>query len=169
MLSAKRWGLATIVAISLVGLVLAQEAKKKAEQFRELFLDLDANHDGAIERDEVPASGRPAFERLLKRGDDNHNGKLEAEEYRGMLQDLRAFNEQAKKKAIERFKSMDKDGDGRISRDEFTGPKPRFDVLDRNGDGYLTQQELAGALGKAAAKTPPKRKADGAKKDPAGS
>jgi Ca2+-binding EF-hand superfamily protein len=156
-----------------VGLGLAQEAKKQAEQFRELFLELDANHDGAIERDEVPPSGRPAFERLLKRGDDNHNGKLEAEEYRAMLQDLRSFGEQAKKKAVERFKSMDKDGDGRISRDEFTGPKPRFDVLDRDGDGYLTQQELTTApgkaAGKAAAKAPPKKQAGGAKKDAAGS
>jgi Ca2+-binding EF-hand superfamily protein len=169
MLAVRRWGIASIIAISLVGLALSQEAKKQAEQFRELFLDLDANHDGAIERDEVPASGRSAFERILKRGDDNHNGKLEAEEYRDMLQDLRAFNEQAKKKAVERFKSMDKDGDGRISREEFTGPKPRFDVLDRNGDGYLTRQELTAALGKAAAKAAAKKNADGAKKDPAGS
>jgi|SRR5579875_1956797 len=168
MLSVTRWGLASIVAISLVGLALAQEAKKQAAQFRELFLELDANHDGAIERDEVPASGRPAFDRLLRRGDDNHNGKLEAEEYRAMLQDLRSFGEQAKKRAFERFKSMDKDGDGRISRGEFTGPRQRFDSLDRDGDGFLTQPELAAAPGKAAAKAPPK-KADGARKGASGS
>ncbi len=48
---------------------------------------------------------------------------------------------------------MDKDGDGKVSREEFTGPKPRFDLLDRNGDGFVTQQEfLAGAQAKAAAK-----------------
>jgi Ca2+-binding EF-hand superfamily protein len=162
----RRWGLASIVGISLVGLALSQEAKKQAEQFRELFLELDANHDNAIEPDEVPASGRPAFERLLKRGDDNHNGKLELEEYRGLLQDLRAFGEQAKKKAIARFKTMDKDADGRISREEFTGPKPRFDVLDRDGDGYLSPQELmAAAQGKAAGKAAAKKKAEGAKKE----
>ncbi len=165
MLPMKRQAVATIVGLSLVGFALAQEAKKQAEQFRELFLELDANHDGAIERDEVPESGRPAFERLLKRGDDNHNGKLEAEEYRSLLLDLRSFGEQAKKKAVERFKSMDKDGDGRVSRDEFTGPKPRFDVLDRNGDSYLTQQEMLAAQGKAAAKAPAKKKAERAKKE----
>jgi Ca2+-binding EF-hand superfamily protein len=153
MLNWKRWALTLVLAMSLVGFSLAQVAKKQAEPFRDLFLELDANHDNAIEGDEVPASARPSFERLLKRGDDNRNGKLEAEEYRAVLLDIRAFNEQAKKKAVERFKGMDKDGDGKVSREEFTGPKPRFDVLDRNGDGFLTQQELlAGAPAKAVAK-----------------
>ncbi len=58
---------------------------------------------------------------------------------------------------------MDKDNDGKVSRDEFTGPKPRFDLLDLNGDGQLTEQEFvtplaakalakkAGAAGKKAA------------------
>ena len=142
-------------------------AKKQAEALLELFQELDANRDGAIEREEVPASARPAFERLLKRGDDNRNGRLEAEEYKSVLLDLRTFNEQAKKKAVERFKSMDKDRDGKVSREEFTGPKPRFDLLDRNGDGFVTEQEFfAAAQGKAAAKAkaPAKKKAEGVKK-----
>jgi Ca2+-binding EF-hand superfamily protein len=160
----KRWLLALMIGLSLVGVALAQVAKKQAEVFRDLFLDLDANHDNAIERNEVPDSARPSFDRLLKRGDDNQNGKLELEEYRAILEDLRTFNEQTKKKAVERFKSMDKDGDGKVSREEFTGPKPRFDVLDRDGDGFLSQQELlAGAQGKAAGKVPAKKKAGAGK------
>jgi Ca2+-binding EF-hand superfamily protein len=161
----KRWTLAVVIGTSVVGAALAQVAKKQAEPYRELFLELDTNHDNAIERDEVPASARASFDRLLKRGDDNHNGKMEAEEYRSLLQDLRTFAEQNKKQALERFKSMDKDGDGKVSRDEFTGPKPRFDVLDRDGDGFLTQQEfVAPAQAKAAAKAPAKKKADRTKK-----
>jgi Ca2+-binding EF-hand superfamily protein len=164
MTTAKRWSIAMIVGLSMVGVTLSQVAKKQAEVFRDLFLELDANHDNAIERNEVPDSARPSFDRLLKRGDDNHNGKLELEEYRAILVDLRTFNEEAKKKAVERFKSMDKDGDGKVSRDEFTGPKPRFDVLDRDGDGFLSQQELlAGAQGKAAGKVPAKKKAGAGK------
>ena len=161
----KRWLLALVIGLSLVGVALAQVAKKQAEVFRDLFLELDANHDNAIERNEVPDSARPSFDRLLKRGDDNQNGKLELEEYRAVLVDLNTFNEQAKKKAVERFKAMDKDGDGKVSREEFTGPKPRFDVLDRDGDGFLSQQELlAGAQGKAAGKVPAKKKAGAGKK-----
>jgi Ca2+-binding EF-hand superfamily protein len=160
----KRWLIALAIGLSLVGVALAQVAKKQAEVFRDLFLELDANHDNAIERNEVPDTARPSFDRLLKRGDDNHNGKLELEEYRAILVDLRTFNEEAKKKAVERFKSMDKDGDGKVSREEFTGPKPRFDVLDRDGDGFLSQQELlAGAQGKAAGKVPAKKKAGAGK------
>ena len=134
--------LALLIGLSLVGAALAQVAKKQGAVFRELFLELDANRDKAIERTEVPESARTSFDRLLKRGDDNHNGKLEAEEYRALLVDLRTFAEQAKKQAVTRFKSMDKDGDGKVSRDEFTGPKPRFDVLDATATGCLTQQEF---------------------------
>jgi Ca2+-binding EF-hand superfamily protein len=157
-----RFAVATVIGTSLVGICLAQEAKKQAGALRDLFLDLDANRDGAIEREEVPESARPAFDRLLKRGDDNRNGKLEAAEYKAVLVELRTVKEQANQKAVERFKAMDKDGDGKVSREEFTGPKPRFDVLDRNGDGYVTEAEfLAAAPGKAAAKVkaPAKKKA----------
>jgi Ca2+-binding EF-hand superfamily protein len=163
--SLKRWAIAICFGTALVGFALAQVAKQQAAPFRELFLELDTNNDKAIEREEVPASARPAFERLLKSGDDNHNGKLEAEEYKAVLLDLREFNEQAKKKAVERFKSMDKDGDGKVAREEFTGPKERFDVLDRNGDGFVTQEEFfPNAQAKAAAKPQQKKKAANAKK-----
>jgi Ca2+-binding EF-hand superfamily protein len=161
----KRWLLALVVGLSLVGAALAQVAKKQAEVFRDLFAELDANRDNAIERDEVPESARSAFDRLLKRGDDNHNGKLESEEYRSLLVDLREIAEQTKKQAVARFTVMDKDGDGKVSRDEFTGPKPRFNVLDRDGDGFLSQQEMMGAVqGKAAGKIAAKKKLGAGKK-----
>jgi arylsulfatase A-like enzyme len=35
----------------------------------------------------------------------------------------------------------DRDGDGRVSRDEFRGPARAFDRNDRNRDGYLTEDE----------------------------
>lgn len=141
-----RCTLAFLCASSLVGLALAQAAKKQAAPYRELFQELDVNRDRAIERDEVPPSGRAAFDRLLKRGDDNHNGKLEAEEYRALLLDLREFGEQARQKAVDRFHAMDRDHNGKVSREEFTGPKPRFDVLDGNADGQVTEQEFLGAV-----------------------
>ncbi len=36
---------------------------------------------------------------------------------------------------------LDKDGDNRVSRQEFDGPPEHFDVLDQNNDGFLSEQE----------------------------
>jgi len=36
---------------------------------------------------------------------------------------------------------LDRDGDGKVSRQEFDGPPEHFDQLDRNRDGYLSQNE----------------------------
>ncbi len=148
-----------------VGVVLAQAPGQQAIQFRELFAQLDANRNGVIEKEEVPAKSQAAFDRLLLRGDSNHNGKLEAEEYRAVLEELKEFAEQTKKQATKRFQSMDKDSNGKVSRDEFTGPKERFDLLDKNGDGMLTQQEfLGGVQAKAAGKAAAKKKANAVQK-----
>jgi len=35
----------------------------------------------------------------------------------------------------------DRNGDGKVSREEFGGPPHHFDRFDRNGDGYLTEDE----------------------------
>src|SRR4051794_25601936 len=74
-----------LVAASLA---TAQIAKKTGSStpFQDLFLELDANSDRVIELSEVPESAHAAFQRLLKHGDSNHDGKLEAEEYRDLLQ-----------------------------------------------------------------------------------
>jgi Ca2+-binding EF-hand superfamily protein len=142
MYSLQRWGSLLISAAGMVGVALAQAPQGAV--FRELFLELDANQDGAIVKEEVPAKAQQAFERLLKRGDRNHDGKLQADEYKAVLEDVRDFAQQAKEKAIQKFQSMDKDKDGKVSREEFTGVRARFDQLDTNGDGFLTQQEIAG-------------------------
>jgi hypothetical protein len=36
---------------------------------------------------------------------------------------------------------LDRDGDGKVSRSEFDGPKDRFGFHDRNNDGYLSEDE----------------------------
>jgi ribonuclease BN (tRNA processing enzyme) len=39
------------------------------------------------------------------------------------------------------IRRLDRDGDGRVSREEFDGPARAFGRLDRNGDGYLDADE----------------------------
>ncbi|MHC4469774.1 MAG: hypothetical protein ACYS99_02325, partial [Planctomycetota bacterium] len=36
---------------------------------------------------------------------------------------------------------LDKDKDGKVSREEFDGPDHHFRRLDRDGDGFLTEEE----------------------------
>lgn len=36
---------------------------------------------------------------------------------------------------------LDRDGDGKVSRQEFDGPDEQFPILDKNKDGYLSSNE----------------------------
>ena len=37
---------------------------------------------------------------------------------------------------------LDKDGDGKVSRDEFDGPSKHFARLDKNNDGFISENEV---------------------------
>jgi Ca2+-binding EF-hand superfamily protein len=147
-----RWCFVALSAAGFVGAVLAQNAPNAANQFRETFDQLDANHDKAVERSEVPESARAAFDKLLARGDKNHDGKLEPEEYRAVLADIGDFARQARDQMIHRFDTMDLDHDKKLTRAEFTGPTQRFDILDKNADGAVTREEFLGVVAAAAKK-----------------
>jgi Ca2+-binding EF-hand superfamily protein len=43
------------------------------------------------------------------------------------------------------FRDLDRNKDGKISRDEFQGPEEFFNRLDANGDGSLSEEELQNA------------------------
>jgi Ca2+-binding EF-hand superfamily protein len=104
--------------------------------FAALLKAADANGDGVLTRDEALAFAAQRFDAL----DANHDGKLTADEVRASFQQKRA----------ERWKKIDTDGDGRISKAEAQANAPRlaarFGELDANGDGYLTPEELRAAF-----------------------
>ncbi|MDB5349560.1 MAG: transaldolase/EF-hand protein [Planctomycetota bacterium] len=128
-----------LVALSFVATADAQQANPA--RFREMFIQLDTNGDTVLDRDEIPESGRAAFDRLVKRGDTNKNGKLEADELRALGQKLTALAE-TPAAAVARFEAMDKDKDGKILRAEFTGLPANFDRIDADKDGGLTKEEI---------------------------
>ena len=41
------------------------------------------------------------------------------------------------------FKLLDRNGDGKLDREEFPGVTARFKKLDKNGDGFLSRDELS--------------------------
>jgi Ca2+-binding EF-hand superfamily protein len=111
--------------------------------FQQMFLQLDANNDTVIEIDEVPDAGKAAFRRLLKLGDSNKDGRLEAAEMRALGEKVRNAGLMGGAAILERLKTADKDGDGKISRAEWPGQPAGFERLDTNKDGFLTPDELA--------------------------
>lgn len=52
----------------------------------------------------------------------------------------------AQDRAAIMLRNMDKDGDGRISREEWRRPPPQFDLFDADKDGFINAEELAARL-----------------------
>jgi Ca2+-binding EF-hand superfamily protein len=134
-------GLGALLSLVVAGDRSSAQQTPGVANFREAFLRLDANGDTMLEENEVPEEGREAFQRLLKRGDANKDGKLDGEELRALTAKLRALGNPAG--IAQRLRSMDKDGDGRISRAEFSGPAQTFTRLDADKDEFLSREEFA--------------------------
>jgi Ca2+-binding EF-hand superfamily protein len=133
------------LALSVGVCEVARAQDGAAINYREMFLQLDVNADTMIERDEVPEAGRTAFDKLLKLGDTDKDGRLAASELRALGERARQMGALGAGILLQRFKAIDKDGDDKVSRDEFPGPKPLFDRLDSDKDGLLTRDEVAKA------------------------
>lgn len=95
---------------------------------------LDANHDGVISESEIRNAAA-----ALRSLDANHDGKLVERE---LLPD------QAIAMAAGIMQMLDKNGDGRITKDERRGPLAAelLDRADRDGKGYVTEEDLVIAI-----------------------
>ena len=155
-----------LAAFVVAGLSVAslQAEDSKAGQ-ADVFKRLDANGDGKLRADEVPADKRAFFDRALRSGDADGDGALNAAEF------ARAFSS-GKDSDRERdshrrpgsssgsrstpyaagfIKRLDKDGDGKVSSEELPETYRarlggKFEEFDKNKDGALNQQEVAAML-----------------------
>jgi EF hand len=120
-------------ACSLITLpACAQMMRGNPGQFLE---KADQNEDGVITRAEYQTSRVAAFDKL-DRNDDGFVDSNDAPRRR------RAQAQGGERLAALR-EQLDKDGDGRVSREEFAnGPMLMFDRADGNHDGQLDAQEI---------------------------
>lgn len=129
-----------------------------AEELTNTLMAFDANHNGKLEKRELPARMQGMFDQ----GDTNHDGVLTRDEIAkladanrqqvpgrgpgggsgrgggrgrgGGPQDL-AFN------------ALDTDHNGEISADEIANAPSSLKSLDKNGDGQITEDEIAPVFG----------------------
>jgi len=112
----------------------ARKGKKDRTQFMqkmwggvdrdEIFAALDADSDGSVSKAEFAEADLPTI-----MGDAMRKGMMKARAGRGG----------------DKFKTMDKNADGKLTKDEFPRPEIFDHILekaDTNGDGELTQEEM---------------------------
>ena len=153
--------LSALLLATSVSVAFAKEAAPSKEPAAAgdtaLFDRLDTNHNDAIAAEEVTAENRPIFERLIRRGDTDHDHVLSRKEFLAALTPTRPA------KPIETQESsllpqanavlyvlltMDTNRDARIEKDEVPSDlKPAFEMmadrLDKNGNGAIERQELS--------------------------
>lgn len=148
--------LSTLALISAASLASAEgpaksrQAKTHAQDGRpgrahrgpggaKFFEKLDANKDGKLSQAEFGAQGSQMF----TNADANKDGVVTVAEFEAVRK-LRASQHMG-----EKFKRLDKNADGKVTKEE-AGKMPErfFKRLDQNGDGVVTQEEATAGMRK---------------------
>jgi Ca2+-binding EF-hand superfamily protein len=135
-------------------------AAPSAEELTATLMMFDANHNGKLEKSEVPERMQGIFER----GDSNHDGVLTKDE----ITKLAEANRQQQGGGEGgrggdgrgggrgpggpdgfdlAFNALDTNHDGEISAEEIANAPTSLKTLDKNGDGQITSDEVAPQFG----------------------
>jgi len=117
------------IGVTMTSVFAAEERRENPPQGMIERHDRDA--DGKISRDEFP-------------GPDEHFTRIDLDDDGFINQNEARQNprpEGQRGRVPGKFYEDDRDGDGVVSRTEFSGPVDHFERLDRNGDGTIQQSE----------------------------
>jgi Ca2+-binding EF-hand superfamily protein len=145
-----------LLCLCLCPLARAQDDK---QQLTAIFERLDTKKDGKLDRSEFPGSDRQ-FAAI----DKNKDGFLDLEEFvasdqaRRFLASARKDAEEARPRAtaaslalarLELIARSDKNHDGKVTREEWTGTAEAFEQLDLDRNGVLDRRDRALAAAEA--------------------
>ncbi len=136
------WIVAAVALLALPNATRGEEAS--APDSAGLFKQLDTNGDGQLAGDEVPEEKKSLFERLVRLGDGDADGKLSAEEFATGLaggDEPHAKGPRAKGET-DAPKKPAKATPGRPGKAERPGPGRLFARLDANSDGKVELDEV---------------------------
>jgi Ca2+-binding EF-hand superfamily protein len=130
-----------------------------AQDLTNMLMAFDANHDGKLQKSEVPERMQGIFER----GDTNHDGVLTKDEITKLAEANRQaqnqFGGEGGRGGDGRgrgrgpggfdlaFNALDTNHDGEISADEIANAPMSLKTLDKNGDGQIASDEVTPQFG----------------------
>lgn len=149
--------LASVLLVAAAFPVHAQDTAQapRYDRYASLMKRVDTDHDGFISQAESDAFAGDRFDRL----DADHKGYLTLEDFAAPLHRAIARTTNDRRKAALQlqlarfetaFKTMNKAGDGRLTKAEFLADShARFAAADVDHDGKLSLDELRHAHGHA--------------------